>query len=492
MTRRGALLRSLSTVLIVSGVLMLADAGLTLVWQEPVSAVYAKILPGQPRRRPAQARARQAERASTSRRCASSPPRSGGWRSSRAGCAPTLDRGAAAGRIEDRRGSRPTTSSSTAPTPASLRKGPGIYDDVPFPGAPGTTAIAGHRTTYGAPFRKINKIKRGDEIVVEMRYGTLHLRGREDADRQADGAGGHPPRELRPARAVGLPSALQRGQALSSSSPASSPRRRAARRGSDVCTARRHVATLADAMNPPLKPDDGALDSAAGMRLQELKLRVQRADYVVDPALVAAAMLRHAVSQRRCWKPRAVCATPPTAARPRAVPSRTAPIQVSAAADSRPRRSAGRDAARAARSPRPRRRRAPTPGRPSWPATVRDAVGERQRVEVDLERDAARARDVAGVGGQPVGEVDHRVRAGAGQRAALRPGAARGGGGARRAPAGPVARPSRIASPAPEAPSVPVTPTRSPARAPARRTSCAELVGPADDRDRERQHRRGR
>jgi sortase A len=40
-TRR--LLRSLSTVLIVSGTLMLLDAGLTLVWQEPVSAVYAKI-----------------------------------------------------------------------------------------------------------------------------------------------------------------------------------------------------------------------------------------------------------------------------------------------------------------------------------------------------------------------------------------------------------------------------------------------------------------
>ena len=40
-------LRALSTVLIVAGVLMLADAGLTLVWQEPLSAVYAKIVQGQ-------------------------------------------------------------------------------------------------------------------------------------------------------------------------------------------------------------------------------------------------------------------------------------------------------------------------------------------------------------------------------------------------------------------------------------------------------------
>jgi sortase A len=54
-----------------------------------------------------------------------------------------------------------------------LRKGPGIYDDVPFPGAPGTTAIAGHRTTYGAPFRRIDKLERGDEVVVEMPYGRF-------------------------------------------------------------------------------------------------------------------------------------------------------------------------------------------------------------------------------------------------------------------------------------------------------------------------------
>ena len=56
---------------------------------------------------------------------------------------------------------------------ASLRKGPGIYDDVPFPGASGTTAIAGHRTTYRAPFRHIDKLLRGDVIVVEMPYGRF-------------------------------------------------------------------------------------------------------------------------------------------------------------------------------------------------------------------------------------------------------------------------------------------------------------------------------
>ena len=45
---------------------------------------------------------------------------------------------------------------------ASLRLGPGHYPGTPLPGARGTVAIAGHRTTYGAPFRKLDKLARGD------------------------------------------------------------------------------------------------------------------------------------------------------------------------------------------------------------------------------------------------------------------------------------------------------------------------------------------
>ncbi|HEX2728053.1 MAG TPA: class E sortase, partial [Beijerinckiaceae bacterium] len=65
---------------------------------------------------------------------------------------------------------------------ASLRKGPGIYDDVPFPGMPGTTAIAGHRTTYGAPFRRINKVEKTRivkptalEVIKRVSYDRLVL-----------------------------------------------------------------------------------------------------------------------------------------------------------------------------------------------------------------------------------------------------------------------------------------------------------------------------
>ena len=36
-------LRAVSTVLIVAGVLLIADAGITLAWQEPISAIYARL-----------------------------------------------------------------------------------------------------------------------------------------------------------------------------------------------------------------------------------------------------------------------------------------------------------------------------------------------------------------------------------------------------------------------------------------------------------------
>jgi sortase A len=57
-----------------------------------------------------------------------------------------------------------------------LRKGPGHYPDTPLPGERGTTAIAGHRTTYGAPFRNIDDLRRGQSIRVDMPDGTFLYR----------------------------------------------------------------------------------------------------------------------------------------------------------------------------------------------------------------------------------------------------------------------------------------------------------------------------
>src|SRR4051794_36627701 len=65
-----------------------------------------------------------------------------------------------------------TPSSSRADT-ASLEKGPGHYPDTAFPGQGTTIGIAGHRTTYRAPFRHIDSLQPGDEIKIEMPYADF-------------------------------------------------------------------------------------------------------------------------------------------------------------------------------------------------------------------------------------------------------------------------------------------------------------------------------
>jgi sortase A len=58
----------------------------------------------------------------------------------------------------------------------SLKKGPGHYAGAAFPGEHGTVAIAGHRTTYAAPFRHLDKLRRGDVITIGMGYGFFTYR----------------------------------------------------------------------------------------------------------------------------------------------------------------------------------------------------------------------------------------------------------------------------------------------------------------------------
>ena len=57
-----------------------------------------------------------------------------------------------------------------------LRAGPGHFADTPLPGRRGTVAIAGHRTTYGAPFRRLDALRRGDPITMTMPYGRFVYR----------------------------------------------------------------------------------------------------------------------------------------------------------------------------------------------------------------------------------------------------------------------------------------------------------------------------
>ena len=56
-----------------------------------------------------------------------------------------------------------------------LRKGPGHYPSTQMPGHEGNSAIAGHRTTYGAPFGDLDQLVVGDEISVTTVQGDLHV-----------------------------------------------------------------------------------------------------------------------------------------------------------------------------------------------------------------------------------------------------------------------------------------------------------------------------
>jgi sortase A len=54
-----------------------------------------------------------------------------------------------------------------------LKKAPGHYPGTPMPGEPGNVAIAGHRTTYGAPFLDLDKLEIGDPIEVTTAAGIF-------------------------------------------------------------------------------------------------------------------------------------------------------------------------------------------------------------------------------------------------------------------------------------------------------------------------------
>jgi sortase A len=54
-----------------------------------------------------------------------------------------------------------------------LRRGPGRHRSTAVPGSGELTYIAGHRTTYGAPFSDIDDLKRGDRVSFELPYGTF-------------------------------------------------------------------------------------------------------------------------------------------------------------------------------------------------------------------------------------------------------------------------------------------------------------------------------
>jgi sortase A len=59
---------------------------------------------------------------------------------------------------------------------SDLRRGPGRHEDTYMPGEGKLVYVAGHRTTYGAPFSHIDALEPGDAITLELPYGSVEYR----------------------------------------------------------------------------------------------------------------------------------------------------------------------------------------------------------------------------------------------------------------------------------------------------------------------------
>jgi sortase A len=164
------LARIVSTALITAGLVVLLDVGITLAWQEPVSSLYGWL-----KQRDAASELRDLEAryptAADLRAILGVDDREAARILARR-FARQLHRGEAIGRIKIPRIGLDIVVVQGTNT-ASLQKGPGHYPDTPLPGLRSTTAIAGHRTTYLAPFRHIDQIRDGDEVRLEMPYAAF-------------------------------------------------------------------------------------------------------------------------------------------------------------------------------------------------------------------------------------------------------------------------------------------------------------------------------
>lgn len=168
--------RALAWTLIGFGVLALADAVVTMVWQEPFSAIYASV-----RQSDLEGELHQLESRAPTLREAEALEREHDESHRVLLLARDLESrarpGSAIGRIDIPK-IRSNFVLIDGTGTSELEAGPGIYlkrsyPGVHFPGIPGTTAIAGHRTTFLEPFKHIAELRRGEHIFITMPYARF-------------------------------------------------------------------------------------------------------------------------------------------------------------------------------------------------------------------------------------------------------------------------------------------------------------------------------
>ena len=160
--------RVVASLLLVIGLLLLAEGLVTLAWQEPLSALSA--------RKEQHELSKELGRIESAALAPSTGYVAAGRHDRMAAVARRYrlraSRGGPLGRIKiPRLGANYVFVSGVSSK--ELAKGPGHYSTTALPGEHGTVGIAGHRTTYAAPFRNIDKLKPGDRIDVRMPYGRF-------------------------------------------------------------------------------------------------------------------------------------------------------------------------------------------------------------------------------------------------------------------------------------------------------------------------------
>jgi sortase A len=172
----------LSIALITAGILVLADVGITLAYQEPLSSIYSSIKQGEKESQLNRLESdflTQTDKQEIQIAEKSKDPKVR-EKAVSANVAKLAQRlvdeskpGDALGRIEAPGMNGLNMVFVQGTDEASLELGPGHYPETAMPGQGKTIAIAGHRTTYLAPFRHIDSMKPGDKITLKMPYGTF-------------------------------------------------------------------------------------------------------------------------------------------------------------------------------------------------------------------------------------------------------------------------------------------------------------------------------
>jgi sortase A len=163
--------RVFGTLLIAAGVLTMAWVVCVWRWEDPFTAVYTHIQQS----RLASAYDRRAEAFKPALRDGSLASLERQVAASARAYRASLHTGDPVGRIEiGRIGLNMVVVQGT--DHESLKKGPGHYPGTALPGEGRLVYVAGHRTTYLAPFAYINNIRVGDFVTMDVPYGTFTYR----------------------------------------------------------------------------------------------------------------------------------------------------------------------------------------------------------------------------------------------------------------------------------------------------------------------------